>query len=135
MVLLASYGDSWSESQVVHEGRRWWANESVPSHIFPDPLQVAADFCVDARLGGSITGDIAPGDNALQGTPTDQGSSGVTLWAQGGVFLNISFHVVRGCTPAPPDLTSQGLGQQVCTAMPVFCGAGDGTQVTVPTEL
>lgn len=120
-------GDSWSESQVVHEGCRWWANESVSSHIFPDPLQVAADLCVDSRLGGSVTGNITPGYNALQGTPADQGSSRVTLWEQGGVFLNISFHVVKGCTLALSASTSQGLGQRVCNAMPAFCGAGDGT--------
>lgn len=47
------------------------SNESVPFHAFPDPLQVAADFGVDARLSGSITGDVTPGDDALQGTPAD----------------------------------------------------------------
>lgn len=47
------------------------SNESVPFHVFPDPLQVAADFGVDARLSGSITGDVTPGDDALQGTAAD----------------------------------------------------------------
>jgi len=58
---------------VVLEGCRCWANESVPSHIFPDPLHVAADFCVDSRLGGSMTGDITPGYNALQAPPQIKG--------------------------------------------------------------
>ena len=66
---------------MVRAGRRSWADGSVPSHIFPDPLQVAADFGVDSRLGGGVTGDITPGYNALQGTSADQGSSGVTLGA------------------------------------------------------
>lgn len=56
------------------------AHQSVPLHGLPDPLHVVADFGVDARLGGGVTGDVTPGDNALQGTPADQGSPRVTLW-------------------------------------------------------
>lgn len=51
----------------------------VPPYGFPDPLQVAAYLGIDTSLSGSVTGDVAPGHDALQGTPTDQGSPGVTL--------------------------------------------------------
>lgn len=57
--------------------------ESVSLHGIPDPVQVAADFGVDTRLGSSVTGDITPGHNALQDAPTDQGSPGVSLWGEG----------------------------------------------------
>lgn len=66
--------------QSVSEDLVGGPNESVSFHVFPDPLQVAADFGVDARLSGSITGDVTPGYDALQGTPADQRSSRITLW-------------------------------------------------------
>lgn len=73
--LLASHGGFWDTG-----GR---PKLSVPLHGFLDPLQVAADFGIDPRLGGGITGDITPGHDALQDTPTDQGSPRVTLWGEG----------------------------------------------------
>lgn len=55
------------------------SKQSVPLHGVPDPLQVAAHFGIDTRLGSSVTRDITPGHNALQDASTDQGSPGVTL--------------------------------------------------------
>lgn len=41
------------------------ATQSIPLHGVPDPLQVAAHFGVDTRLGSTVTRDITPGHNAL----------------------------------------------------------------------
>lgn len=60
MGLLASSGSFCSVRDTGGETKL-----SVPLHGFLNPLQVAADFGIDTRLGSSITGDITPGHNAL----------------------------------------------------------------------
>ena len=80
----------------------------VPLHGFRDPLQVAADFGIDAGLGGRVAGDITPGHNALQDTPTDQRSPRVTLWGEGEACVGTHSHLHHHSesqtkpNPAPP---------------------------------
>ena len=79
---------------------------SASLHGFLNPLQVAADFGIDTGLGGRVAGDITPGHNALQDTPTDQRSPRVTLWEEGeacmGTHSHLHHHSESQTKPNPP---------------------------------